>query len=351
MNKRTRLVVSMLFAVLIILAAAITRFYVVFPEKNDPRDKQPEIAALLETDDNGCSVFRSESGEVGILRSGRVTAAPEWKELTFAGDGRCIAGKKLGGRVLYGCIDYEGNVTVPLVYQSIAKHKVGGQELYIAESPDRMAVVVYDGDFQPCFRNGWKSCTVGESEITLTDDLGSYVYTVTSGGMLFKSANISGSMLDCDYDISVYSRVLLSKLSVPMIGRMMSDTERYFEFAFSGDDTLLPETSGGRSGFVPLFAGDEKILSRRLTRLSNVYIYSVSSRDGAPVFETAATADIEITYIGADGKTERLTQQSKAAVRFRGSSEADLTAVSGAFSKEKPDYPDPEDSEQSIESA
>lgn len=343
MNKHTKILVSVLFAVLIILSAAITRSYVDLPQNTSDSDKQTSIAAIIENDDSGYSVFRSENGKVGIVQSGRIVAAPDWEELSFAGDGNCIASKKIGSRILSGCTDYEGNVTVPLVYSEIKHITAQDKSFYLAKSADNGSFVLYDENFDPCFRHSWESCSVSGNDITVTQGNSTYVYSPAPEGLLFRSANLSGEIMDCGYDLNIYSRVLLSKLSSAMIEAMMRDTEKYFRYAFTGDEELLSTISGGgRSSFSKLFENDERIVSRKLANISNIYIYSVSSSDGSPVFEVSVSADVEITYSGSSGKNEKLRNKCKAAVRFTGSSENSLTAVSGSFDKEAPDYPDPE---------
>lgn len=344
MNKHTKIVVSLLFAVLIILAAAITRFYVDLPQNTGEGDKQSGIAAIVENGKDGYSVFRGDNGKLGIVQSGRIVAAPEWEKLSFAGEGNCIASKKVGSRVLSGCTDYEGNVTVPLVYSEIEPVTAQNRTFYLARSAEDDSFVLYGEGFEPCFRRSWESCSVSGNDITVTQGSSTYIYSAAPDGLLFRSADAKGEILNCGYDLSIYSRVLLSKLSPAMIEAMMRDTDKFFRYAFTGDEDQLSGISrGSRSAFARLFENDNRIVSRKLMDISNIYIYSVNSADGSPVFEVSAAADVEITYSGDSGKNEKLRTKCKAAVRFTGSSESSLTAVSGSFDKDSPDYPEPEE--------
>ena len=70
MNKRTRLVVSLLFVVLIILAAAITRFYL-DAENNPAMNVGNESAEkVISVNDEGYSIFSTDKGLYGISESG-----------------------------------------------------------------------------------------------------------------------------------------------------------------------------------------------------------------------------------------------------------------------------------------
>ena len=71
MTKHTRLIVSVLFIVVIILAIAITRFN----SKNDKGSlngtMQPAVAKKLGTDDSGNRIFQDTNGLYGILDNKR----------------------------------------------------------------------------------------------------------------------------------------------------------------------------------------------------------------------------------------------------------------------------------------
>ena len=120
MNKHTRLVASLLFVVIIILAAAITPFYLNVPDDTGSKTSQAEIVRRLMDDGKGNCIFSDGSGEFGIADSeDRIIVAPEWREIRFAGNGICIAASKSGSRMIYGCIDYEGNIVIPFIYSDI----------------------------------------------------------------------------------------------------------------------------------------------------------------------------------------------------------------------------------------
>ncbi|MBQ9139108.1 MAG: hypothetical protein IJX61_00655 [Ruminococcus sp.] len=342
MNKRTRLIVSLLFVVLIILAVAITRFYV--NAGNDPavNGGNESIEKILDTNEGGYSIFSDSSGSCGISESGRILAAPEWESIEFAGDSICIASKKTGGTVRYGCIDFDGNVTVPLIYSGIEKQRAGGQVFYCAASIEDDSIVVYDSSFVPCFGKSWKSCHFSEDELLLSDERGRFTYNISENGLLFRSANLTGEIKERPYELNIYSRVLLSKLTPGMIEKMAEFTESYMAYAFDGDEAPFKEAGVDLRQFKKVFPNSEEIIQKRLKAIPEIHIYNVGSEDGTSAFDVFVSADAEILYTAENGKKESLTTCVKAYVRFRGNYETGLEAVSGSIEPQAPEYPQEE---------
>lgn len=351
MNKRTRLIVSVLFVAIIVLAAAIVKFYVNVPDNMQNDSSQAEIVHIIDKDSSGSFIFVDGSGNFGISDNVRITASPEWQEIIFAGGGRCIAAKKIGGELLRGCIDYEGNVVTPFIYRNIAKHIVNNLTIYCAESSSDNLYVLYNQNFMPFFRCSWNNVNFGANEITLDSNKGTYVFTAESDGLIFKSASVSGKVMNCPYNLNIYSRVLLSKLSPSMIEKMTADAEKYLEYAYTGDDDIISDISAEKhSAFVPAFKNDKNIISRKLLGISDIHIYSVSSDDGIPHYDVSVNADTEIIYYDDSGMRNSLYDNYRIAVNFSGSSESDLCAVSGKFELDSPAYPEPtaENQEQNM---
>lgn len=332
MNKRTRLVVSLLFIVLIALAVAITQFYVNVPKNQQKNSEQNEIVKIISTNHSGISVFSDSSGSLGLSESGRVTAAAEWTELTFAGDSFCIAAKRIRGDTLYGCIDYDGNIVVPLIYSEIKRVVSGKYVLYTAVSAADGKYVIYSDEFTPLFRNVWDSCEILDGDFVFTDAHGRYVYSAYSDGLLFKRADVAGSILGNGYELSIISRVLLSKLTPAMIEEMLSGAEKYMNYAMTGNDEHIQDMAESRiRDFKELFPDSEQIRSKRLRAVPEIHIYSIKSRNDTPCYEVAVTADIDIGYIDRFGMNHTSSGKYRGAVQFSGSSESTLKALSGKF--------------------
>lgn len=347
MNKQTRLVVSFLFIVVIILAAAITHFYFSDPGETAKKNTQTEIVRRLDSDGSGNCVFIDGTGRYGVADpENRILIASEWTDLRYASADKYIAARGIGNNRQFGCVDLDGNIVVPLIYDRIESISVGSGKYYSAVSSSDGRCVLYTRDFEPCFRRTWSSCMVQGSDLILADGGGTYTFSQSSDGLLFTRAVYDGEASGCPYSVEINSRVLLSKLTASMIEDMTKTTEKYIEYAYSGDDELLSSVANGsRADFAVLFPDESRVLSKRLTGISDVHIYSVRSSGGVPCYEVTFRADTEIAYTDEDGGRGTLRGKYKAAVSFSGGSENDLHAVSGRFEKKAPDYPEPEKEE------
>ena len=200
--------------------------------------------------------------------------------------------------------------------------------------------MVYDEDFTPCLGRSWDSCSFDSGELTLTSGNGTYTYSVSDSGFSLRLARLADSALDAPFQVDISSRILLSKLNAAILEEMISDTGRYIEFAVTGNsDYLSGIRTSGAAVFTPLFSGENNIITKNLISVPDIYLYSVRTEDSIPHYAVSVTAEVEITSKRQDGSRETFSGQYKAVVEFRGSSEADLAAVSGAFVDEKPDYP------------
>lgn len=342
MNKRTRLIVSLLFAVIIVLAAAIIKFYVSVPENTRSTENQAEIVRTFESDSFGNTIFSDGNGGFGIENAGKIVVSPEWNELYFADDRICIASKKIGGKLLYGCIDFEGNVILPFIYSSITDYTVRNLIVYCAESSADGSYVLYNKNFMPMFRQPWESCSFGDDEIILSDKNGIYTYSVNSGEMLFKTASLSGDVMGFPYSLNIYSRVLLSKLSVAMIEKMVYDAGKYLEYSYTEETEVMKNVNCRNiEKFVPLFSSDERVVSKKLLGITDMHIYAVRPENNMTRYEVSVTADTEITYTDDMGILQPLRDEYKMSVIFSGNSETDLYAVSGKSELDSPEYPEP----------
>lgn len=349
MTKHMRLIVSVLFIVVIILAIAITRFN----SKNDKSSlngtMQPAIAKKLGSDTSGNRIFQDNKGLYGILdNNDRLIVSPEWREISFTDSELCIASKRLRGKDLFGCIDYEGNIKVPFVFSNINRIKVNDQIIYSAKTADGKKFVVYDSKFNPCFSRSWDDCSLSQnSELVLTDGSYVYKYSITAGGLVFTDAQLNGQVMNCSYDLEITSRVLLSKLSISSIEKMNRALGSYMEYAFTGNSTLLSDIDATPSAlFLTLFPEEHSIISKRLSDLSDVFVYSKRSEDGLLHYAVSATANISLTYKDQEDKTKRLRGKHKAVIEFEGISANELKVISAKFEDDKPVYPSNEPTTQ-----
>lgn len=345
MNKHMKIVVSVLFIVIILLMVAISRFYSDTTKTTKNGSAQTDIEKKHGSDALGNRIFENSSGLYGVIDSSdRVIAAPEWNELSFADNGKCIARAQIKNTLLSGCIDYEGNVVIPLIYKDINKHLSGTFLFYTAEVAADGSWVVYDKNFIPYFKHSWKECAVNGNTLTLADDNGVFTYSIGSEGMALSKAVVSGNALDCDYSFNVESRILLSKLDPRMLEAISSATEKYLEYAYTGDKKYLSGINSG-SGIKMLFPEEKPIVERKLKNISDIFTYSLNDQNGVSRFAVSITAETEITYIGSNGEKNVLTESCKGFLEFKGNSENSLRAVSGSFFPDKPNYLESENNE------
>lgn len=340
MNKHTRLVVSVLFVVIVIMAVGITRFYVNVSKNTGSSSNSDEIVRKLDIDDGGNRIFEDASGMYGIVDSrDRIIVDAEWLELSFADGKSCIASKRIGGRILMGCINYEGNITVPFIYRNIIKHHTDSFDFYIAESDYDGSCAVYDESFNPCFLQAWDEAEFEGSELILRRNSGTYTYNAGENGFACKKAVISGQAGLSEFTLNVYSRLLLSKLSAAELENISSAAGAYLEYAFSGESAALQKYTGGSlAAFSVIFPGEERITRKTLKDITDIYIYCEKSGTDAETYVISVTVAADISYTDNSGSNKKLSGKYKALIKFRRTSSG-ITAVSGSFAEAAPEYP------------
>lgn len=353
MNRHTRLVVSVLFFVIIVFSISLTRSY--FDGSRDTADAPVpvEIIRRLDEDSAGNRIFEGSGSLYGIVDSNnRVVAAPEWDELQFAEGSKCVASKRIGGKLLWGCIDYDGNIVVPFIYSSITRYNSGDFVFYAAKSAADSSIVIYNETLAPCFRNSWERVQVRGSDVQLGIKSAELSYTAGENGLVCKKAVVSGEVLNCGFTVNMYSRILLSKLDCTTILSITDAVEKYIEYAYTDDRSVLGAMED-RGIFTPLFPNEEKITSKKLLGITDIFIFSEKSDSGVQCYNAAITADTRITYINEKGESKSLEAPFRASVKFY-SDAAGVTAMSGEFRETAPDYPQetediPEDSTETAQ--
>lgn len=344
MTKHVKLAVSILFIALIILTAAITRFYSDTEKTASDSTETADILRKLPPDSDGSRIFIGKDGSYGVVDSGgRIIIAPEWRSLKRTRSGLYIATEKIADTVLSGCIDSEGSVTVPLIYSSISEQSYEDFTYYIARAAADGSCVVYDSEFRPYFNRSWTNAESDKTELTLTSDAGEYKYSLSSEGFIFKSANVGGAVMNCEFRVSIISGVLLSKLDPAMIERIISQTQLYLSYAYTDDLSYISSIGKAEGAEISgLFSDDNNIISKKLADISNIYIYSTSYEGDIPQFTVSVTAETELEYSSADGRSGSMTGKYTATLEFRGENAEGLELTSAGFREDSPSYPEPE---------
>ncbi len=341
MSKHMRFVVTILFAVILLLTASITKFYSDTGKSPGGDSAGTDVKKKLGSDSQGNRIFEDSSGLFGVIDSNeRVIINPEWLELSFTGDNLCTVSKRINGKLLTGCIDYEGNVVIPMIYREIKKHSRGSFVFYTAYPAADSSCVLYDETFSPLFTRSWESCSITEDKLELTGIREKYTYSIDYNGLSLKKAELSGAAFDCGYELKSSSINLLSLLDKDMLEKICDATGKYIEYAFTGSREYLSGIrTGEKSVFTTIFPEDKQILSKKLTGLSNIVIYMVNSNDELPHYAVSLRAEAEIAYTDENDNPQTLNGSYKAVIEFCGSSGDDLEAVSGRFIQNSPNYP------------
>ncbi|MBE6856040.1 MAG: hypothetical protein E7500_01245 [Ruminococcus sp.] len=353
MNKQTKLVVSVLFVVIAVLAVGIISFRISTSGGTDNNSAQTEITRKLAIDASGNRIFEGDGGLYGIVdHNDKVIVAPEWTELEFADGSLCIASKRINGRMLSGCIDYEGNVMIPLIYRNITRHGTDNFTFYVAEADSDSSCIIYNENFIPLFNRSWESFSVSGQALTLASENDSFEYTFGDNGLVCSHASVYNEVMGCGFTLNISSRVLLSKLDCSSIEYMADGVSAYLEYAYTGNYEAVKELAKGNPGVVltGLFPDDTRITSRRLLGISSISIYSEKTDSGVLYYNIAVTADTRIGYTGENNRYSTITDEYKAVVRFS-QPDPDVSIISGLFTQTQPDYPDAELLEQETESS
>lgn len=337
-----KFIVTVLFAVILLLTAAITKFYSDTGKSTGEESGGTGMERKLDSDPMGNRIFEDSSGLYGVIDSNeRVVVDPEWLELEFAGENLCIVSKRLNGKLLTGCIDFEGNVTVPMIYRDITRHSHGSFTFYTAYPDADDSCVIYDEDFALLFTRSWDRCSFSKNELQLTGRYGTYTYSVDNAGLTLMNADIEGTAFDCPYKLKINSS-LLTSLDPDMLDTICTASGKYIEYAFTGSREYLSDVRAGeKSVFTTIFPDEKKILSKKLTEITNIFLYPLESDDGKPRYAVSVTAGAEIVYTDDEDKPQTLDDYYRAVIEFCGTSDNDLTMVLGSFIQKAPNYPEP----------
>lgn len=174
MNKHTRLLVIVLFAILIVLASAIIVFYLDVNKSSAGSSAAPLIATEYAGNSEGSCIFQDANGNYGLTdANGNIILEAEWTELSGIGN-RCFAAKLVtGSQTLTGIIDKEGNVVVPFAYESMERLT---DFLYAGKHAADGKYFFYDADFRLLLPEAWDDYSLIDETLHLEKDGDAFVY-------------------------------------------------------------------------------------------------------------------------------------------------------------------------------
>jgi hypothetical protein len=170
LNKHTRLLVVMLFAILILLVTAIVVFYM-----DVNKGSQERVVTAEQTDSTQAShVFQGSNGLYGLMdASGNTVLEAEWQELSAIGNHCFLSCLTTGSGTLKGVIDQEGDIIVPFVYESIEPLT---DFLYVGKLAEDGTYFFYNADFQLLLSGAWDAYSVVDETLCLECDGDQFVY-------------------------------------------------------------------------------------------------------------------------------------------------------------------------------
>ena len=121
MNKHTKFLIAILCSIILILAAAIARFYWNVSKSSSVISNQIDSLTEIDRSMDGYCIFTDSSGMYGVLdRSNRIIVDAEWKELEFFSSGYLLAKREVDQQDLVGILNMDGDVIVPFLYVPFA---------------------------------------------------------------------------------------------------------------------------------------------------------------------------------------------------------------------------------------
>lgn len=341
----------MLFVAIVILAIGITRFYFNVSKNTGSSNDSAEIIRRLDKDNNGNRIFENSTGLYGIAdKRDKIIVAPEWVELDFADGKSCIASKRIGASLLTGCINYEGDVTVPFIYRNIVKYKKNNFTFYIAESDSDRSCTLYNQNFIPLFLHSWDSAKVTDDTLILTKNMGTATYSFSENGLICQNASLSAETINKNnFLIELKNQTILSELSFIDLEKIAAATGTYLEYAFTGNGSELEKyVNTNLVAFSEIFPEENNITSKKLNNVEKVLVFSEKSESGIKIYNVSLSVNATITYKNNEGKTKSLNGDYKAVIKFKDSSSG-ITAASGSFTQTVPNYPPEPQEDNNIE--
>lgn len=319
MNKHIKLLVSVLFIAIIILAIGITSFNFDTSQKTGIIAEPDEIVSFTDTDYSGNRIFKNDDGLFGVAdRNERIIIEPHWKKLSFAGNNICIASGFVNGKLLTGCLDFEENIVVPFVFDKIENKNINDTVYYIASVKESECYIIYNENFIPCFNRTWQSVDIEQNKLILSYNDNTYVYAVNSNGMILKNVSVKGQALDTDYTINLSSRVMLSKLNFSMLEKVSDNLGAYISYAFTDDFSFILDNADNSSQpAYKLFKPDSPVYISALPgKISNINVYNLKEADGSQYLYASAVINAKVKY-DENGAVKTASRDYNFKVKFK----------------------------------
>ena len=117
MNWHIKLMFIFLFCTLVVMLAALIKFYYDVNKENNQAYLDSNIITDLSTDKTNYKIIRNDDGMLGIVDSeGRSVIEPQWDNIYILNSNRFAVQKKINDVLKMGIIDSDENYITPYIY-------------------------------------------------------------------------------------------------------------------------------------------------------------------------------------------------------------------------------------------
>ena len=117
MNWHIKLMFIFLFCTLVVMLAALIKFYYDVNKENNQAYLDSNIITDLSTDKTNYKIIRNDDGMLGIVDSeGRSIIEPQWDNIYILNSNRFAVQKKINDVLKMGIIDSDENYITPFIY-------------------------------------------------------------------------------------------------------------------------------------------------------------------------------------------------------------------------------------------
>lgn len=117
MNWHIKLMFIFLFCTLVVMLAALIKFYYDVNKENNQAYLDSNIITDLSTDKTNYKIIRNDDGMLGIVDSeGRSVIEPQWNNIYILNSNRFAVQKKINDVLKMGIIDSDENYITPFIY-------------------------------------------------------------------------------------------------------------------------------------------------------------------------------------------------------------------------------------------
>ncbi len=306
MNKYTKFLIAILCSIILILAAAIARFYWNVSKSSSVISNQIDSLTEIDRSMDGYCIFTDSSGMYGVLdRSNRIIVDAEWKELEFFSSGYLLAKREVDQQDLVGILNMDGDVIVPFLYSDMQQLT---KFLIVGVIGQNVGYVFYSDSFDPISNETWDRYQINDHFLTAFLKNDTFHFEMKEHSFHLTSFDLTrASIPECTLSFSLESSDV-TLLTVQEWGFYMDLLEQFAGKLKSGQ-------LGSYAGAMP---EDMQNLSFLHTEkeITMLYADNVFSNSFAVAYQDQSTKEQKMFYVTVSIKRNEQNQLTIADVRF-----------------------------------